>query len=329
MLKRFAAITISVSLGILSLTACSNVSSSTTTQTTAAAGEDSGNSTASGEKYDIAFIVKSMQSAFFLNMTDAAEQCAADYADKINVDIMAPQTPFSIEEQIQLVEQCITNKVDAIVIAPCDSEGIVPAIQKANEAGIMVVTANTKANGGDIEAYVGVENYDVGYALAVALFEALDGEGNVVLIEGKAGNSTSEERAEGFRDALKEYPGITALTSQPADWDRASAMTVTENCLQTYDDIDGILTLTKDMGLGSIEAIKAAGRQDEIISMTFDVDDDVIAAMKAGELYASGNQNERSQAYLAIMTAVFALDGYAVDSEQILPITVVYAADYQ
>lgn len=66
MLKRFAAITISVSLGILSLTACSNVSSSTTTQTTAAEGEDSGTSTASGEKYDIAFIVKSMQSAFSL-----------------------------------------------------------------------------------------------------------------------------------------------------------------------------------------------------------------------------------------------------------------------
>ena len=87
--------------------------------------------------------------------------------------------------------------------------------------------------------------------------------------------------------------------------------------------------MTKDMGLGSIEAIKAAGRQDEIISMTFDVDDDVIAAMEAGELYASGNQNERSQAYLSIMTAVFALDGYAVDSEQILPITVVYAEDYQ
>ena len=69
-----------------------------------------------------------------------------------------------------------------------------------------------------------------------------------------------------------------------------------------------MLTLTKDMGLGTIEAIKSAGRDKEIVSMTFDVDDDVISALKAGDLYASGNQNEQSQAYIAIMTAVFALD---------------------
>lgn len=327
MFKKVLAVALGLSLSFAALAGCSNVSA---TNAQAPAADASGEGTAAkapGEKYKIAFIVKSLQSAFFINMTEAAEKCGEDYADKIDVEIMAPQTPFNIEEQIQLVEQCITNKMDAIVIAPCDSEGIVPAIKKANDAGIMVVTSNTKANGGDITAYVGVQNYDVGYTLAKALFDKLGGEGNVILIEGKAGNSTSEERAEGFKAAAAEYPGINVLSSQPADWDRASAMTVTENCLQTYDDIDGILTLTKDMGLGSIEAIKAAGRGDEIVSMTFDVDDDVIAALKSGDLYASGNQNEQSQAYIAIMTAVFALDGYKVDSEQILPISVVTAAD--
>ena len=170
---------------------------------------------------------------------------------------------------------------------------------------------------------MGAQNFDVGYSLATALFEKLGGQGKVILIEGKAGNSTSEERAEGFKEALKEYPGIELLASQPADWDRASAMTVMENCLQTYDQIDGVLTLTKDMGLGTIEAIKSAGRDKEIVSMTFDVDDDVISALKAGDLY------EQSQAYIAIMTAVFALDGYKVDSSQIMPITVVTAEDFQ
>ena len=99
------------------------------------------------------------------------------------------------------------------------------------------ISANTKANGGDIVSYVGAQNFDVGYSLATALFEKLGGQGKVILIEGKAGNSTSEERAEGFKEALKEYPGIELLASQPADWDRASAMTVMENCLQTYDPV--------------------------------------------------------------------------------------------
>lgn len=337
MLKKLTAITLILVLAATCLCGCSNVKEGEGAQPAPAQTEQPGNgdeaaapaaeTKSPGEKYKIAFIVKSLQSAFFINMVEAAEQCGMDYADKIEVETMAPQTPFNIEEQIQLVEQCITNQVDAIVIAPCDSEGIVPAIEKANNAGILVVTANTKANGGDIVSYVGAQNYDVGYSLAVALFEKLGGQGDVVLIEGKAGNSTSEERTAGFKAALEEYPGITLLASQPADWDRASAMTVAENCLQAYDKIDGMLTLTKDMGLGALEAIKSAGREDEIVSMTFDVDDDVNAALASGALYASGNQNEKSQAYIAIMTAVFALDGYAVSNEQIMPISVVTADD--
>lgn len=331
MFKRLTAITLSLILAATALVGCSNVKGTNGKTSTEAAEVQAGSGSGGqeGKKYKIAFVVKSLQSAFFINMTEAAETCGQDYAGKIDVEIMAPQTPFNIEEQIQLVEQCITNKVDAIVIAPCDSEGIVPAVKKANDAGIMVVTANTKANGGEIVSYVGVQNYDVGYSLAKTLFEKLNGQGSVILIEGKAGNSTSEERAEGFRAALEEYPGITLLSSQPADWDRASAMTVMENCLQTYDKIDGVLTLTKDMGLGTIEAIKSAGREKEIVSMTFDVDDDVVSALKSGDLYASGNQNEQSQAYIAIMTAVFALDGYKVDANQILPITVVTAEDIE
>jgi ABC-type sugar transport system substrate-binding protein len=290
--------------------------------------EDQNTAGTNEKTYRIAFIVKSLQSAFFLSMMEAAEKCDADF-DEISVDILAPQTPFNIDEQIQLVEQCITNKVDAIVIAPCDSVGIIPAIEKANAAGIPVVTPNTKSAGGKILSFVGVENYDVGYDLGVALCEKLGGRGNVLLMEGKAGNSTSEERTHGFKDAVKKYSGIKLLDSQPTDWDRAKSMTVMENWLQTYDRIDGVLTLTKDMGLGALEAIRAAGRTKDIVSITFDIDDDVITAFKSGDLYGSGNQNEKSQAYCAITSALFALKGYVVDSNQILPITVVTAENYK
>ena len=280
----------------------------------------------SAKSYKIAFIVKSLQSPFFINMMEAAEQADKDYPE-ITVDVSAPQTPFNIDEQIQLVEQAITNKVDAIVITPCDSVGIGPAIKKANEAGIVVITPNTKSATGKITAFVGVENYNVGYDLGVALCEKLGGKGNVLLMEGKAGNSTSEERAKGFKAAVKAHSGITLLDSQPADWERAKGMTVMENWLQRYKEINGVLTLTKDMGLGAIEAIKAAGREREIISVTFDVDDDVLDAIKNGDLYASGNQNEKSQAYVAITSALFTLKGYKVDDSQILPISIVTAED--
>ncbi len=273
------------------------------------------------KQYKIAFIVKSLQSPFFLSMMEGAEQCDRDF-DEISVDILAPQTPYNIDEQIQLVEQSITNKVDAIVITPCDSMGIVPAIKKANAANIPVITSNTKSAGGTILSFVGVENYDVGHSLAVALCEKLNGAGNVLLMEGRAGNSTSEERVAGAKDGFAEFPGITLIDSQPGDWERAKGMTVMENWLQTYDDIDGVLTLTNDMGLGALEALRAAGR-DDIISITFDIDEYVAEAIQNGEIYATGNQNEKSQAYIAIASALFHLKGYAVDTNQILPIKVI------
>jgi ABC-type sugar transport system substrate-binding protein len=311
---------------------CSNEKTNSKT-TTSAAGTAQTTSitttnTDSGNKkvYKIAFIIKSLQSVLWINMGKAAEQAGADY-DNINVDVLAPQTPMNIDEQIQLVEQAITNKVDCIIVAPCDSTGIVPVIKKANNAGIMVITPNTKANGGDIRCFVGVENYDIGYDLGTKFCRKLNGRGNVLLLEGKAGVSTSEERVAGFKDAIKKYPDVKLLNSQPTDWDRAKAMTIMENWLQIYDKIDGVMSLTKDTGLGAIEAMKAAGRNKNILSMTFDIDDETREAIKNGDLYATGNQNEMSQGYLAVTAARMALMGYQIPKTMILPITFVTADD--
>src|SRR5699024_2956617 len=115
---------------------------------------------------------------------------------------------------------------------------IIPAIEAANAAGIPIATPNTKAYGGDVLCWVGVDNYTVGYELGKALCDALGGKGNVVLIEGTAGNSTSTERVDGYLDAFAEYPDIVLLDSQPADFNREKGMTVMENFLQRYDDID-------------------------------------------------------------------------------------------
>lgn len=283
--------------------------------------EETGEQINDGKVFEIAFIIKSLQSVLWVNMGEAAEQAGKDYSN-VNVEVMAPQTPMNVDEQIQLVEQAITKGVDCICIAPCDSTAIVPVLEKANKAGIMIVTPNTKANGADITCFVGVENYDVGYTLGTEFCEKIGGQGNVLLLEGKPGVSTSEERVAGFNDAIKNYPGINLLDSQATDWDRAKANTIMENWLQVYDDIDGVMSLTKDTGLGAIEAMKAAGRNDDILSMTFDIDDETVEAIENGDLYATGNQNERSQGYMAVTMARLALMGYIIPDNVILPITI-------
>ena len=263
-----------------------------------------------------------MQFSFMLSMIDGAE-AAAKLVDNINITCEGPETPYSVEEQIQLVEQAITNNVDAIMITPADSTGIVPAIEAANEAGIPIATPNTKAYGGDVLTWVGVDNYTVGYQLGKALCDALDGKGDVVLIEGTAGNSTSTERVDGYKDAFAEYPDINLLDSQPADFNREKGMTVMENFLQRYDHIDGVASVNKDMTMGALEAIKDADREDEMIQVTFDVDNDCLDAIDAGEILITGAQEEKSQIANCIYACLLACNGYKVAPEQVIPMTLV------
>lgn len=272
--------------------------------------------------YEFVFIVKSMQFSFMLSMIDGAE-AAAKLVDNIHISCIGPETPYSVNEQIELVEQAITNNVDAIMITPADSTGIIPAIEAANKAGIPIATPNTKAYGGEVLTWIGVDNYTVGYQLGKALCDALGGKGDVVLIEGTAGNSTSTERVDGYKDAFAEYPEIVLLDSQPADFNREKGMTVMENFLERYDHIDGVASVNKDMTMGALEAVKSADRQDEMIQVTFDVDNDCLDAIEAGDILITGAQEEKSQIANAIYACLLACNGYKVAPEQYIPMTLV------
>ncbi len=273
-----------------------------------------------GDKYHMVFIVKTMQSPFLLRMIDGAKIAAEDLG--IEMDCLGPETPFSTEEQIRLMEDAIAQGVDAIIITPSDSNAIAPGIEKANEAGIIVATPNTKANGGDVLTWAGVENYDVGYSLGKKLAESLGGKGKVVLLEGIPGSSTSTERIAGYNDALAEYSDIEIIASQTANFNRAEGMSVMENLLQRFSEIDGIGSADKEMLLGANEAIKEAGRTG-IKMVGFDVDNDILQAIKNGEVVATGDQREYSQIYLAVFACWASLEGYSVPKEMSIPITIV------
>ena len=314
MRKKTKGVTVLLVLCMLVLAGCS--AGQPGGSSAAAAGSDSG----AADQYHMVFIVKTMQSPFMLRMIEGANTAAADL--NIQMDSMGPETPFSTEEQIRLMENAIAQKVDAIIIAPSDSNAIIPGIEKANAAGIIVATPNTKAYGGDVLTWTGVENFDVGYQLGKKLADSLNGRGKVVLLEGIPGSSTSTDRIEGYNAALAEYPGIEIIASQTANFNRAEGMLVMENLLQRFPEIDGIGSADKEMLLGANEAIKEAGRKG-IKMVGFDVDVDILQAIKNGEVIATGDQLEYSQIYLAVMACWANLKGYSVPREMDIPLAIV------
>jgi ABC-type sugar transport system substrate-binding protein len=99
---------------------------------------------------------------------------------------------------------------------------------------------------------VGASDYQLGLQTARDLLKSLGGKGDVIILEGVRGTSTSEERMRGFHDALKETPGVKVLSPQPGNYQRMQALQVTENLLQTYPKIDGILAANDAMAVGAI-----------------------------------------------------------------------------
>lgn len=263
------------------------------------------------EKYNIAIVVKNFASAFWAQHVDGAELAAVDF--DINLTSHAPEKPENIEEQIAILEDLITQGVDCIALAPTNTEAIAAGIVKLNDAGIPVVYDNTMGSGGDYLAYVGIDNYDVGMKLGHYVAEQMGEKGNLLLLEGVPGQSTSDLRSNGAEDALKEYPDIT-VSRVPAEWDATKAADITTNELTKLGgNLNAIIAAGAGMSEAAAEAVKAYGVSvDDVIIGSFDVTPAVVEAIENGDVDFTINQQPSMQAYFSIEACVNYLNGEEV-----------------
>lgn len=280
-----------------------------------------GSLVAQEKKYRMIFIVKSLDNPFWDMMIDGAKTAAKDLG--IEIQGLGPVKPFSVEEQIRFIEDAITKGMDAVVVVPADSRGIIPGIEKARKAGLVVVTPNTRAFADDPPTWSGVENEGSAYEIAKYVLKALGGKGNVIILEGAPGNQTVMDRKKGFDRAIKEFPGIEVLASQTARSARVEGMRVMENLLQQFPKIDAVLAANDEMALGAIEAIDAVGRLDEIRVSGFDMNNDALKSIKEGRLLVTGAQRPEAQAYWGVVAAYIALKGMPIPKDIFLPCPIV------
>jgi len=269
------------------------------------------------KRYKMVFIVKSMDNPFWNMMIEGAQMAAKDLG--IEVKGLAPIKPNNVEEQIRMMEDAITAKMDAIIVVPSDSKGIIPGIEKANRAGIPVFTSNTRAFGGKFIGFAGAPNEEAAYLVAKAFLETLGGKGNVIVLEGVPGAQTAIDRKAGVDRAIKEFPNVKVLSSQTAKFSRVEGMRVMENLLQQFPKIDAVVATNDEMALGAIEAIDAVKRLKDIKVSGFDGNDDAIKSVSEGRLVITGAQRPDAQAYWSVMGTYMFLEGYPVPKDIYVP----------
>jgi ribose transport system substrate-binding protein len=259
------------------------------------------------EGLTIGLVTKALNNPFWELMQQGALEVAAEYGAEIVY--LAPTKAYNLEEQTRLVDDLITAEVDGIVLVPVDSEGMVPAIERVNEAGIPLALANTNANGGEAITFSAVENYDAMTQIAEYLVDALGGEGKVIVLEGTAGSQTAIDRLAAINDVFAANEGIEVLASQTADFNRAKGLEVMENLLQTYTEFDAVIACNDEMALGAIEALDAAGMLEGTFIAGFDGNNDAIQAVMDGRMTVTMFQNAPRQAGDAVQAIIDYING--------------------
>ena len=265
---------------------------------------------------EILVIVKNSTAPFWISVMDGAKAAGAELGYTVTCKTPVDTAEGSgNEQQSNLCEEAIVSGVSCVVLAPVDSEAIVPATKKINEAGIPIVNLNTKiSDDTQYKTFCGLENINQGYNTAKAMFELMNGEGKIFIIEGSTGAQTSIDRVKGFEKALAEYPNIEVVAQQSANYSRADALNVVQNLLQAHPDVNAILCCNDEMALGSAEAIDAANLTGTIMVAGQDANDDAVAALKEGKITVTSFGNPYMQGYTAVKAAVDVLEGKSVDA---------------
>ena len=268
------------------------------------------------EDYDVTLILKDNTSAGWRYLASAAIATGEEIGVKVTEN--SPLETQDADQQYNAVLDAIEKEVDAIIIAPVDSAGIVPAIEKAVEAGIPVFTTNTRAfvnNEDDIVTFVGVGNEQGGYDIAKYMFAKFpEGEPiNLIIVDGNRTGQTTLDRIAGIERAIAEDDRVNLLDCQEAKFSRAQAQEIMENFLVKYDHIDLVIALNDEMAIGAYNAIVAANRVDEMLISGFDGTPEGLQAVLDGQISASLNQDLPGQGSEAVKAVKAYLDGGEVE----------------
>ncbi|MFT3704078.1 MAG: sugar ABC transporter substrate-binding protein [Agriterribacter sp.] len=272
------------------------------------------NTNSNGEKKKvIGATMLSLQSEFVVNVKDAMESRAKEK----DIELIVNDAERTADKQVQQVETFIAQKVDAIILNPCEVEASSPAIEKAKAAGIPIINVNSETSAKP-DGFVGSRDEEAGEIAMAQIAKLLGGKGNIVMIDGYMGQAAQIKRAIGAKNILAKYPDIKVLAEQTAEWDRAKGMSLMENWIQSYGDkINAVFAHNDEMGMGALQALEQAKLKDKVIVVSIDAIADALQAVKDGRLNATVFQDSKGQGAGAVDMALQLIKKEPVEKKEV------------
>ncbi|OLT37869.1 transporter [Actinomadura sp. CNU-125] len=272
---------------------------------------------AAGGGTKVGLSVSTLNNPFFVQFRDGAQA----EAERRGVDLTVSDAQNDASQQVNQVQNYVSQGMEAIIVNPVDSDAAAPAVQAANRADIPVIAADRTVNGADVAQLVASDNVEGGRLAADEMAELLGDEGKIVILQGQPGASASRERGQGFAEGIAEHPGIEVVAKQPADFDRTKGLNVMTNLLQSHPDIDGVFAENDEMALGAVKALgDRAG--DDVKVVGFDGTPAGIEAVQGGTMNASVAQQPALLGKMAVDSALKAAGGEDLPADAPVPVKI-------
>jgi ribose transport system substrate-binding protein len=259
----------------------------------------------------VGFVPKSLNQEYWVN----TEKGAQAGAKSVHAQLLtkAAQDDTQIMEQIDLVENLLAQKVDALVIAPSDSDLLKPVLDKAAKK-IPVVLFDSDIPGWKPKtAYVGTPNEKGGEIAGRYIAKLLHGRGTLAIISGVPGSEVGIQRVDGVKKGLKEAHARTKVVKEvTGQFDRNQAVGAMEDIIQSDPHVNAVFAANDQMALGAIQAIAAHKKTKQIKLIGFDGALEATQHILAGDMQATIAQDPYGMAKIGVQEAIAKLHGRPV-----------------
>jgi len=247
----------------------------------------------------ICVIVPPVENPFFGSM----QTIAADKAEELGYTTLRLVHEDDANKQLELFENCISQKAKAIILDNAGADASVAAVQKAKDAGIpsFLVDREISQEGVAVSQIVS-NNFQGATILAEEFVKLMAESGEYIELTGKDTDTNAKVRSDGYHDVIDKITGMKMVAKQTANWSQTEGFSVMESLLQAHPNVKGVIAGNDTMALGAQAALLAAGKKDVIV-VGFDGSDDAIQSIGKGELKATSLQPVAAMAEQAAIQA--------------------------
>ena len=300
----------------LTVSACGNSGDPTVSTVAQAPSKEKPAPTPASANKRIALVMKTLTNPFFVEMEKGARRAEKELGVDLQVKTAAQET--SIEQQIQIVDDMIAAKVDAIVIAPGDSQRLIPILKKALDNGIKVVNLDNRLDPEAVKQaglppipFISVDNEKGAFGAVKYAADTISTATEAAILEGIRSADNARQRMEGAKRALAANKAITLVASESANWKIDEGYTVTQQIFAKNANIKLIFAANDMMGLGALKYLRETGKTD-VKLVAYDALAEAVAEVKAGNMMVTVDQQAGEQGFQGIALAMRLLKGEPV-----------------